>query len=85
MFNDRAILAQIGSHYGKTAAQVGLRWLVQRQISVIPKSVHPDRIRENADIFDFTLTDTEMDSLDQLDENYRAASIPEDLIGAQPF
>lgn len=85
MFNDRAILAQIGSHYGKTAAQVGLRWLVQRQISVIPKSVHPDRIRENADIFDFSLTDTEMDSLDQLDENYRAASIPEDLIGAQPF
>ena len=85
IFTDRAILEQIGSHYEKTAAQVGLRWLVQRQISVIPKSVHPDRIRENADIFDFTLTDTEMDSLDQLDENYRAASIPEDMIGTSPF
>lgn len=85
IFTDRAILKQIGSHYEKTAAQVGLRWLVQRQISVIPKSVHPDRIRENADIFDFTLTDTEMDSLDQLDENYRAASIPEDMIGTSPF
>ena len=85
MYTDRAILDRIGSHYGKTAAQVGLRWLVQRQISVIPKSVHPDRIRENADIFDFTLTDSEMDSLNQLDENYRAASIPEDMIGISDF
>lgn len=85
IYNDRTILERIGSHYGKTAAQVGLRWLVQRQISVIPKSVHPDRIRENADIFDFTLTETEMASLDQMDENFRAASIPEDMIGLQDF
>ena len=81
MYVDRLVLEQIGARYGKTAAQIGLRWLVQRQISVIPKSVHPDRIRENADIFDFTLTDTEMDSIDQLDENFRSASIPEDMAG----
>ena len=81
MYNDRQILAQIGSHYGKTAAQIGLRWLVQRQVSVIPKSVRPDRIRENSDIFDFSLTDTEMQSIDELDENFRAASIPDDMIG----
>ena len=81
MYIDRLVLEQIGARYGKTAAQVGLRWLVQRQISVIPKSVRPDRIRENADIFDFTLTDTEMDSIDQLDENFRSASIPEDMAG----
>ena len=85
IYNDRAILEQIGSHYGKTPAQVGLRWLVQQQISVIPKSVHPDRIRENADIFDFALTDSEMDSLNQLEENFRAASIPEDMIGVSDF
>ena len=85
IYSDRAILEQIGSHYGKTAAQVGLRWLVQQQISVIPKSVHPERIRENADLFDFALTDSEMDSLDQLDENFRSASIPEDMIGVQNF
>ena len=85
IYNDRAILKQIGSHYGKTAAQVGLRWLVQQQISVIPKSVRPERIRENADIFDFNLTESEMASLDQLDENFRAASIPDDMIGVQNF
>ena len=78
---DRAILAQIGSHYEKTAAQVGLRWLVQRQISVIPKSTHPDRIRENAEIFDFTLTEGEMSSIDLLDEGFHSASIPDDMIG----
>ena len=85
IYSDRAILEQIGSHYGKTASQVGLRWLVQQQISVIPKSIHPERIRENTDIFDFSLTDSEMDSLNQLDENFRAASIPEDMIGVQDF
>ena len=78
---DRAILAQIGSHYEKTAAQVGLRWLVQRQISVIPKSTHPDRIRENAEIFDFALTEGEMSSIDLLDEGFHSASIPDDMIG----
>lgn len=54
------LLASIGKAYGKTAAQVALRWLTQRDIVVIPKSTHVERMRQNLDIFDFTLTDEEM-------------------------
>lgn len=53
-------LASIGEGYGKTAAQVALRWLTQRGIVAIPKSMHVERMRQNLDIFDFTLTDEEM-------------------------
>lgn len=54
------LLASIGQRYGKTAAQVALRWLTQRGIVAIPKSTHVERMRQNLDIFDFTLTDEEM-------------------------
>ena len=54
------LLASIGKGYGKTAAQVALRWLTQRGIVAIPKSKHLERMRQNLDIFDFTLTDDEM-------------------------
>lgn len=54
------LLASIGKRYGKTAAQVALRWLTQRSIVAIPKSTHVERMRQNLDIFDFTLSDEEM-------------------------
>ena len=54
------LLASIGKGYGKTAAQVALRWLTQRGIVAIPKSTHVERMRQNLDIFDFTLTGEEM-------------------------
>ena len=54
------LLASIGKSYGKSAAQVALRWLIQRGIVAIPKSTHVERMRQNMDIFDFTLTDEEM-------------------------
>ena len=54
------LLASIGKAYGKTAAQVALRWLTQRDIVAIPKSTHVERMLQNLDIFDFTLTDEEM-------------------------
>ena len=54
------LLASIGKGYGKSAAQVALRWLIQRGIVAIPKSTHVERMRQNLDIFDFTLTDEEM-------------------------
>ena len=54
------LLLEIGSRYQKTTAQIGLRWLVQQGVSAIPKSTHKDRILENADIFDFSLTEEEM-------------------------
>jgi 2,5-diketo-D-gluconate reductase A len=61
-------LTGIGDRYDKTAAQVVLRWLVQREVVAIPKSVHASRIEENFDVFDFELTDDEMETIAQLDE-----------------
>lgn len=59
-------MIHIGETYGKSPAQIGLRWLVQKGISAIPKSVNPERIAENAEIFDFELTDMEMKTIDAL-------------------
>lgn len=53
-------LAGIGAAYGKSVAQVVLRWLVQRGVAVVSKSIRADRMAENLDIFDFTLTDDDM-------------------------
>ncbi len=53
-------LVEIGRKYGKSAAQVVLKWNVQRGVSIIPKSVHVERMEQNIDIWDFTLTDDEM-------------------------
>ncbi len=61
------VLTEIGNRYGKTAAQVALRWNVQRGVSILPKSVHEDRIKQNFDIFDFVLTMSEMDEVSALD------------------
>ena len=54
------LLGSIGAKYGKTASQVALRWLTQRGIVAIPKSSHKERMAQNFDIFDFSLTDDEM-------------------------
>lgn len=61
------ILTQIGEKYSKSAAQVVLRWNVQRGVVVIPKSVHRSRMEQNFDIWDFKLTDEEMKSIASLD------------------
>lgn len=57
----------IGQAHGKTAAQVMLRWNLQRGVTVIPKSVHRARMEENLDVFDFSLTEGEMARIDALD------------------
>ena len=62
---------QIAAHVGRTPAQVLLRWGVQRELVVIPKSTHRERIEENAQIFDFALSDEDMAALDALDETGR--------------
>lgn len=54
------MLADIGAAHGKSVAQVVLRWLIQRNVVVIPKSVRANRMAENFDVFDFTLNDDEM-------------------------
>ena len=65
------LLLEIGSKYGKTTSQIGLRWLVQQGVSVIPKSVHKERIEENAAIFD---------AIAAMDNKQRTAGIPEDML-----
>lgn len=61
------MLNQIGEKYGKSAAQVNLRFLIQSDVVVIPKSTHKERIEENFDLFDFQLTNDEMKQLKVLD------------------
>ncbi len=60
------VLSQIGSPYGKSAAQVALRWLTQRGIVAIPKSTHKERMEQNLNVFDFTLTPEEMKRIETM-------------------
>jgi len=60
-------LTDVGAAHGKTVAQVVVRWLIQRGVVVIPKSVRAERMRENIDVFDFELTDDEMTRIAALD------------------
>ena len=61
------VLSAIGQKYGKSAAQVALRWNVQRGVAVIPKSVHKERMEQNIDIWDFQLTNEDMAEIAKLD------------------
>ncbi len=61
------VLTEIGKKYGKSAAQVALRWNVQRGVTVIPKSVHKERMEQNMNIWDFALTDGDMAEISKLD------------------
>ena len=63
------LLASIGTKYGKSAAQVALRWLTQRGIVAIPKSSHKERMAQNLDIFDFTLDQKEMKQIASLNQS----------------
>jgi 2,5-diketo-D-gluconate reductase A len=66
LFSDPT-LSEIGSSHGKSVAQVVLRWLIQRDVVVVQKSVRPERMRENIDVFDFELTDDQMTRIATLD------------------
>ena len=66
-FFTNPLLAEIGMKYGKSVAQVALRWLIQRGVIIIPKSTHIERMRQNIDIFDFELTAEDMASISTLD------------------
>lgn len=66
LFNNE-ILVTIGKNHGKSAAQVTLRYLIQRGVSVLPKSVSKSRMEQNFNVFDFTLNDDEMDQILKLD------------------
>ena len=62
------VLTAIGAKYGKTAAQVSLRWLIQRGIVAIPKSTHPERMAANIDVFDFELSEADMQAIEPLNQ-----------------
>lgn len=64
------VLSEIGEKYSKSAAQVALRWNIQRGVVIIPKSVHKDRIEQNFDIWDFALTDEDMKKIAELDTGH---------------
>ena len=65
---NNAILKSLSEKHGKTPQQIALRYLIQRDIIAIPKSTHTDRMEQNLDVFDFTLTQEEMESIRPLDK-----------------
>lgn len=77
--NKEPLLAEIGEKYEKTAAQVVLRWDLQNEIVVIPKSVRESRIIENADIFDFQLALEDMERIDALNRDQRFLPDPDHI------
>lgn len=69
-FFTNPVLEAIGKEYGKSVAQVALRWLIQRGVIIIPKSVHVERMAQNLDIYDFTLSDADMAEISRLDTGH---------------
>ncbi|AKG74823.1 aldo/keto reductase [Salinicoccus halodurans] len=79
VFFDEPVIQELVKKYGKTPAQIVLRWDLQTGVSTIPKSVTPERIQQNIDIFDFELTAEDMNQLDTLDTNNRLGKDPDDF------
>lgn len=73
------VLQELSQKYGKTPAQIMLRWDVQHGVVTIPKSTHAQRQKENADIFDFELTEEEMKALDGLNQDKRVGPHPDEF------
>lgn len=74
---DNPMLTKMAKHHHKSVAQIVLRWELQHELVTIPKSTHPDRIKENAEIFDFDLDVDEMTMIDILNRNERTGNEPE--------
>lgn len=72
-------LQNISRKYNKTPAQIILRWALQHGVSTIPKSSNLKRIQENFDVFDFQITQEDMDTIDDFNENFRVVEDPMDL------
>ena len=76
---DLKILDQFAEKYKKTVAQIVLRWNLQKGVVTIPKSVKKERIQSNADLFDFELSQEDMDRIDALDQNKRTGPDPDNF------
>ncbi|WP_431308717.1 aldo/keto reductase [Alicyclobacillus fastidiosus] len=77
---DDPVILDIAAKYGKTPSQVVLRWDLDTKVITIPKSVHRNRIEENAGIFDFQLDDTDLKRIGQLNTNERTGPDPDELL-----
>ncbi|BCJ86902.1 hypothetical protein skT53_18870 [Effusibacillus dendaii] len=77
------VLVELGQKYGKTPAQIAIRWNLQHGVVTIPKSVRAARIRENADVFDFSLTQEEMQQIDARNQNKRSFEYDPDNVNFQ--
>lgn len=76
---DEPVIQNLVEKYDKTPAQIILRWDMQKGISTIPKSITPERIQQNIDIFDFELTREDMTAIDNLDKNNRLGKDPDNF------
>ncbi|MBB6733037.1 aldo/keto reductase [Cohnella zeiphila] len=74
---DLPLLRELADKYGKTPAQIVIRWHLQLGVVTIPKSVHADRIRENGQVFDFRLSREDMERIDALNEDHRFGADPD--------
>ncbi|WP_340004703.1 aldo/keto reductase [Paenibacillus sp. FSL K6-0276] len=76
---DLPLLKELSEKYGKTPAQIVLRWDLQQGVITIPKSVHADRIKENAGFFDFTLSDEDVKAIEDLNKDHRFGPDPDNF------
>ena len=83
IFKDK-ILMSIGEKYGKTSAQIALKFLVQNDIIIIPKTTHKERMVENISLFDFTLTDGDLAEIQRLDTGRNVTDWPSDALVYEP-
>lgn len=74
---ENELIGTMAEKYGKSEAQIVIRWDLQKRVVTIPKSVHKQRIQENADVFDFELTDDEVAEIDGLEDNTRTGAHPD--------
>lgn len=77
---ENEILQDIAIKKNKSSAQVVLRWALQKGVSVIPKSIHQERIKENAMLFDFELSENDMKRINGLENNYRTGAHPDNFM-----
>ena len=73
------VLAEIGAKYGKSAAQVVIRWHIQRGIIVLPKSTHAERIKQNFEVFDFNLSVDDMTAISAINTGKRNGADPDNF------
>jgi diketogulonate reductase-like aldo/keto reductase len=73
-------ITELARKHGKTSAQIVLRWDLQHGVVTIPKSVRQERIQENANIFDFTLSEEDMKAIDQMNQDHRFGPDPDELL-----